>query len=661
MKTTKYAFLVFLFSFSTSIYLNAQDPVKIDSLLSRLDETLHDTIKVKLYIALHEEHISDSTKAIYYVNKAIGLSEKIEDWRWYCLSNLTLSKYYSDKGQLINARKTLDNVKGHLLDLKDKSITAQYQMGTGLVYLLNGTYDQATDYYLKALRQFELEGDTASISICHLNLGSTYWHIGDLDKAMVHYQKSLTLRESSDRQGISKVLGNLGLVARAKNDYEAALDYYNQSLKICLENNFRLEAAINLQNIGVIHEKQQDYTTALDYFIKSNELSKSIDDKIGILYTDVGIATLFSNLDQDRKATTKLKAALPMAHELNVKTMVREIHINLSETYEKVKDYESALVHRKEYERWNDSIIGENHLKEIGELEIKYESEKKDQRITRLDQEKQLQEKETQRQATLKKVFIGGATLITLFAALLFHTFRQRLKNQKVIAAKNEEIKEIDFKRQLTELEMKALQAQINPHFIFNCINSINQMILDDDNKNASKYLTKFSKLIRMILENVEETEVTLSNELNLLETYIQLESIRFEGNIKYEIGVSDNLDIENTYLPSMVLQPFVENAIWHGLRHRKNKQDGKVLIAIEQQERELLCRIEDNGVGRQKAIELQQKTVYKSKSMGLKITEDRLKLLSNEMQKQLVKITDLLDKKGKPKGTLVEVSIPIA
>jgi len=205
------------------------------------------------------------------------------------------------------------------------------------------------------------------------------------------------------------------------------------------------------------------------------------------------------------------------------------------------------------------------------------------------------------------------------------------------------------------------MQAQINPHFIFNCMNSINQMILDGDNPNASKYLTKFGKLIRMVLENTESTEVSLKDELTLLEAYIQLEALRFHGEIQHKINVKGDIDLENTYLPSMVLQPFVENAIWHGLINRKDSGNGQIQISIEHQGEQLVCQIEDNGVGRQKAFELQQRSVYKTKSLGLKITEERLRLLSKELQRQLIHITDLTDQAGEALGTRVTVNIPIS
>lgn len=229
-----------------------------------------------------------------------------------------------------------------------------------------------------------------------------------------------------------------------------------------------------------------------------------------------------------------------------------------------------------------------------------------------------------------------------------------------MLEAKNNEVKEANFKSQLSELKMKALQAQINPHFIFNCMNSINQMIIEGRNDRASLYLSKFSKLIRLILENSESTEVSLKDEISLLEAYIQLEELRFNGCIGYRVNTAKDIDPENVFLPFMVLQPFVENAIWHGLRPKAQNGDGKIDISIEQNDGLLVCQIEDNGIGRERSNQLQSKTVWKTKSLGLKITEERLELLNKEFKKQLIQITDLKDDEGQALGTRVEVSIPL-
>jgi LytS/YehU family sensor histidine kinase len=146
-----------------------------------------------------------------------------------------------------------------------------------------------------------------------------------------------------------------------------------------------------------------------------------------------------------------------------------------------------------------------------------------------------------------------------------------------------------------------------------------------------------------------------------MLESYIQLEALRFKGKIQYEIVIDEAIETESTYIPSMVLQPFVENAIWHGLMHKKEEEYGILTIAIKEEGHKLTCTIEDNGVGREKARILQERSVFKSKSLGMKLTEERLRLLSKERLEQLIKITDLKDAMDFAMGTRIEVNIPIS
>ena len=315
---------------------------------------------------------------------------------------------------------------------------------------------------------------------------------------------------------------------------------------------------------------------------------------------------------------------------------------------------------REKYHALTTVFFSEEKVKHINELQTKYETAEKDKQITILATDKEVQAKETQRQATLKNAFIVGGALLALVGALFLLMFRQRLKNQKALAAKSDEIKKAHFKQQLGELEMKALRSQMNPHFIFNCMNSINRMILSGDIDGSSLYLTKFAKLIRLMLENSEKPRVPLEKELDMLESYIQLQSLTNKGKIKYEISVDPEVDKEAIHIPSMVLQPFIENAIWHGLMNKKD-EEGQIKVVIKEDDDLLKCMIEDNGIGREKALELKKQAVLKNKSMGLSITTKRLQLLSKEALREMVQFTDLKDPSDQPLGTRVDVLIPIS
>jgi len=204
----------------------------------------------------------------------------------------------------------------------------------------------------------------------------------------------------------------------------------------------------------------------------------------------------------------------------------------------------------------------------------------------------------------------------------------------KIIRARSEEEKRqaelilLDTQKKMADMEMQALRAQMNPHFIFNCLNSINRYIVKSDQATASLYLTRFAKLIRLILENSNAKNVILSNELEALKLYIEMEALRFDKKFNYKIIVADNVNPDSIEVPPLIIQPYVENAIWHGLLHKES--GGQLNLSVTMiNENMLECIIEDNGVGRAKAKELKSKSATTRKSLGMKLTEGRISLLN--------------------------------
>lgn len=224
---------------------------------------------------------------------------------------------------------------------------------------------------------------------------------------------------------------------------------------------------------------------------------------------------------------------------------------------------------------------------------------------------------------------------------------------------RREEQLKLAFEKQLSKVEMGALRSQMNPHFIFNCLNSIDYYILKNETEKASDYLNRFSRLIRLILQNSRTQQVNLKDELEALKLYIEMESLRFQGQFDYVIKVQKGLTPVNYEIPPMLLQPYVENAIWHGLLH--SERPGRLDIVLSLEEKNLICYITDNGIGRDVSQQMNGKSSLKTWSMGTKITEDRLalfeKLYHNEAT---VNIIDLLDPTGQACGTRVELSIPL-
>ncbi|MCD4694772.1 MAG: histidine kinase, partial [Bacteroidales bacterium] len=235
--------------------------------------------------------------------------------------------------------------------------------------------------------------------------------------------------------------------------------------------------------------------------------------------------------------------------------------------------------------------------------------------------------------------------------ALSFHLYRLRL------IRKQEELK-IAYDKKISQLEIKALRSQMNPHFLFNSLNSIRYYILKEDNENASEYLTKFSRLLRLILSNSRHSQISLKDELHALEIYIDFEQMRFNQKFDYRITVGQNINQEEIKIQPMTIQPFVENAIWHGLMPRKT--NGTLLVDISLEGKILKIIIEDNGIGRQKAKELSKSGLEETKSYGLQITEERMNIMENVRGKRSgFKIVDLFDNKHSV-GTRVIITFEI-
>jgi hypothetical protein len=236
------------------------------------------------------------------------------------------------------------------------------------------------------------------------------------------------------------------------------------------------------------------------------------------------------------------------------------------------------------------------------------------------------------------------------FSVLIFGLYKKRISS-----IRKEEAEKNQLKQKISEIEMTALRAQMNPHFIFNCLNSINRFILVHDTEAASAYLTKFSRLIRLILDGSREDFITLDKEIEALRLYIEMESMRFSDSFEWKIVIDPDVRMENVLLPPLLLQPYVENAIWHGLMQAPPGDPKKLSIHIHQSEEKLIIEISDNGIGRKKALEIKSKDGNKHKSYGITLTEERLKLM--EKIKGItteVLIEDLVDFQQKASGTKV-------
>jgi ligand-binding sensor domain-containing protein len=247
------------------------------------------------------------------------------------------------------------------------------------------------------------------------------------------------------------------------------------------------------------------------------------------------------------------------------------------------------------------------------------------------------------------------AALLIFVFILIYLIYKKRIQ-----LIQQQEKEKTEMNKRISESELKALRAQMNPHFMFNAINSIQNFVLKNDSRSAQKYLTKFARLIRSVLENSKHDLVWLNKEVEALELYVELEALRASFCFDYEIIIEDSLNAENLFIPPMIIQPYIENAILHGIMPLSERR-GKLDIKFSKNGSVLKCIIDDNGIGRKKAKEIKERKQLSHQSMGMAVTQDRIDILNEQNNNLLTKVA-VIDKviNDSAVGTTVEITINI-
>lgn len=671
--------LCIFFILNSSFFASAQTK-QADSLLTRLTTDKQDTTRVNDLMALAANYAdagkSDTTMIL--ANQAAALAQQLHFAKGQMAACNSIGYIYQISGNFEKAIESYSKGAKIAENAGDKMHVAKFNGKIGTVYSDKGDYAKALDYYNAELKAVQDLGDKKIIALVTGDIGNAYELEGDYVKALDYNFKALKMDEdNNDKRSAGIVNGNIGNVYVDEKNYKSALDYYFKALKVDSELNNKNSMAVNIGNIGNIYGILGDRGKALDYALKALKIDEDAGNKEGIAMNTGNIGNMYAEQKEFDKAHEYLFRALAAYTALGSKQGIAATKDNIGGLYLEEKKYDDAEKYftqsaaladsigylpcseedyqdlgqlyaatgkwQKAYEasaKYNaikDSLFSQDKSQEIGRLEAKagYDEQLALQKAEQAKNEAVAAEKEKKQQLMI--LLVSAVAVILLLIALMFFRSLKNAQKEKLLA-----------EQQKSMMELQALRAQMNPHFIFNAISSIQHFTLQNDSEAAQKYLSKFSKLIRGVLENSKHESIKLAEELQMLELYIELEQLRFSSKFSYSITIDKDINVNTVTIAPLVIQPFVENAIWHGLMHLQDRE-GKLTVSVQKQNDKLKIVVDDNGIGRKRAMEIRNAKMHKS--MGISITQERL--LAGNMS---VKFIDKESSDGAAAGTTVEI-----
>ena len=567
------------------------------------------------------------------------------------------------------------------------------------------SYNESARNYLKSINLFsKFEGEEGRYN-SYKYIGQAYEAAGQVSNARQYYLVFLdmTAKDSDDRM---TVLSNLGQLEFKEGHYPSAKSYFEMAEKVAKKRKDDVGRAQMENWLGLVEERMGNDRQAIARYNTSNKIAQNSGDyntvqmsyeNLSNNYWDNGdseqaievqqeaykfnetfgnraaqrdnarnIAVLNLDMANPDDAIPYIESTIEISEELDDYESVSEGSLLLSQAYEQKGDYQSALEEFEKYQQAKDSIDNVKAKQEllalrtkedlrtaVGELEnMRAKLNSSVARIDTLEQDLSMKDAKISRSEALILeneaareldriilwALVGMLFVVVIASILIYRSARQkRIANQL--------------------LALKSLRSQMNPHFIFNSLNSVNSFIAKNDERSANKYLSEFSRLMRAVMENSKHDFVPLASEVDILRLYLDLEHLRFKDKFDFVFEVEDGIDLQGITIPPMLIQPYVENAIWHGLRYKEEK--GFLKLAFREEEGHIVSVIEDNGIGRKKSQELKTRNQKQNKSTGMKNIEGRLTILNQLHQTNLgVKVIDL-EKGGEAVGTRVEVRIP--
>jgi len=674
--------------------------------------------KIKLYLdALKLAKETGDKKIIGGVYESLGLLSMDEAFYRQALKYYTeylkIAQEVQDHDMLFTAHNQLGLINiqmgnynealSHFFSAEKVRKYASNWANIALVYILQGNYPEALKFHYAALARNTEKGDKQRIIRNKSSIGSIYVtetaellkksrNIDTISKKLELAKNYLLpslefYQQNSDKGGLAGVYRSLGEYYKVEAQFMSfkkeridsvekkltqAENFYLNTLKIYeeLQDWYSIHSGKPLawKDLGSFYKTQaeifQNYKVdkiktekllakAGDYYFKAikfhsdssqrDQLPDSYIQAGRILTDQASFANDSSSQKKFDKAIFYLNKGLSMARDIGLRRDVLKAYEALGETNKAMKDYKSGLEYLNLYVSVKDSLVNDESIVKTSELTAQYLTEKKEAE----EKIKQAKIKMEQERRNMLIIMIGSFIFLSLIFAILL--FRQK-------DHKRREIEKANNNRKMAELELQSLRAQLNPHFMFNSLNAIQELILKEDNDNSHLYLSRFSDLLRMLLENANQPFVTLRKEINLLELYLSLENLRIP-DLQYSIEIDPSIDSNKITIPNMILQPYIENAIWHGLSHKKGERN--LTIRITKEANGIACEVKDNGVGRKMAAELKSLYRKEHRSKGMELLSKRFILLSKEYGSEIQTTVEDLHDNGTATGTRVAIMVP--
>jgi tetratricopeptide (TPR) repeat protein len=631
-----------------NILAQKQGLAAIDSMKTLLKPNKVDTHQIKLIYRISSAYTYiDADSAMHYGQSGLKWAKKINWPKGIGGMYDNLGTLYNNNGdykkalfyynEALKINKRIGNRRGEAGNI----------INIGTIYYALGNEVQALENAFKALRitlNIKEENYTA---LLYGNIADIYTSNKDYKKALSYSLKAYQLyRKLKDINGLGSTSSRIGTVYYLQNNLKKAELYFNKSLEsyTYLEN--KLKLADIYSKIALLHEDDKD--KKLSYLFKAqqkydetkilNGSSITNTGNIGGTYAEIYIYQLKDKIKTHnfipkdyptiaKKAEFYLKKAVNESKKIGDQDNLSYFSDNLAQLQERNGQYKEALQNFKTSQQITDSLYSQESKNQIATLEAQFAFQKKE------DQYKQQQELA---KVKTQQIYLFASLAIVLISSILLYLLNRsninqlRLKNQLLRKEAEERTKELLHQSRLFESELKAIRSQMNPHFIFNVLNSIESYIMDNDKRTASRLVQKFASLSRLILENSTKSLVTADKEWKALMLYTELEAMRYNDSFTYTFTVADDIQLKTLYLPPMLIQPLIENAILHGLIVNP-KADAHLAVTIKRKEDKICITVEDNGVGIGNSTNKTGMGGVKEMSMGLASIQERIDMINKQ------------------------------